>query len=324
MTPRETSLNLIKQIDRMISALTKDSRIVESRITAFILNLIDEANIETDGKKILRSSKNIQAKNKMRRELWGMIRSDRTKSLISGSLETFAGRYDKIYSINNKYLNSALKDYSPSVSQRDLLATAKQQTLDSMTFGQYKNVLLNPIDRLLTQHINQGRDLTALKKQLREDIAGIKVVNGEDVRLKEGYLTSHYRTQLISREALHRFSRNYQFAVSENIGAAGVPKFFSYQGGIIKTSRRVCRKRVDIKFFSEARAESLMKKNKKEWPEKIKDLTIWEQCGGWNCRHTWLRVSIFAVPVNILEEELKLKFIKQADFDKVMSIRNAE
>lgn len=319
--PIKSHKALLKQIDKMLKRLTKNTREVEEQIERRLQELIDKEDFDLEGKALKSTGTNLAAKNRIRQKLFKFLKQKSIRKLIEGSIEVFASGYDKIVNISNEYFEGNFEKFAPGPTQNELLRLAKAQTLESMTFGDYKKVLLRPVDRLLTDHITRGRDLTELKIQLKEDIAGTRVVKGKEKRLKEGYLMSHYRRQLVSREALHRFARNYEKIASDAISGGGVPKYFEYVGGLVKDSREECIRRVKKRYFSEKEIESLTKLTKKEWPEKIPDLTAFQQAGGWNCLHTWKRISIFAVPVRILRKDLEDGYITKEQFDKVMEIR---
>jgi len=93
--------------------------------------------------------------------------------------------------------------------------------------------------------------------------------------------------------------RSYTSAVSDEIGA----EWFKYSGDTIESTRQFCEVRHN-KFYYYKEIEGWADGN---WDGKIpgtNDKTIFSTAGGYNCRHSIIPVSIFAVPKKDIERNI--------------------
>lgn len=136
--------------------------------------------------------------------------------------------------------------------------------------------LASPITQAINSAIVGKRLFSELTRQLEVVIKGTKSLDGS--------VTRQY-AELI-RDTYHKTDRE----ASDQFGAALKFKWFSYEGGLIETSRKFCIKR-DGQVFNSVEAEkwrndpTLPRTTKERESGVITDYVPTRDLGRWNCRH---------------------------------------
>ena len=103
----------------------------------------------------------------------------------------------------------------------------------------------------------------------------------------------------IATDSLNQYSRNYDQAVTSDLGLEWV----WYSSGLKGTSRRYCKRRAGKYFHvKEMEASASLK-----WPGKIPNTNasnIQRYAGGYNCMHKYLPTVIEAVPDSVVARNI--------------------
>lgn len=134
----------------------------------------------------------------------------------------------------------------------------------------------NEVTNTISSAIGSRARLNALFEQLALTIKGTRNTDGAITRQYAELITDTY----------HRVDRQ----ASDDFGAALKFKWFSYEGGLIETSRRFCIDR-DGQVFNTVESErwrkdpTLPKTTKERESGVIVNYVPWIDMGRWNCRH---------------------------------------
>ena len=105
-------------------------------------------------------------------------------------------------------------------------------------------------------------------------------------------------TSQITRDALNQFSRNYNQAISVDLGM----QWYYYSGTVIEDTRSYCQQRAG-KYFHKNEVEQVPA----EWSGRISGTNssnIFINAGGFNCRHLWMPVLINVVPDSVVQRNI--------------------
>jgi len=293
---RRKSARLESIPDAFISAVERDQR----QILSGIIELF--AGLDTKSGKILMSEANLSAIE----SIGANLRAVMLESKYIESLTKFAKEFDIQGELNDTYFFKAFpKEFEVSAIADAVLQARKQQVIDLLIESPIDTEFILPIKEQLLNAVSSGASLTDTIKGIREFVAGTPE--------KDGKLLSY--SKQIAYDGFALADRSYTNAIADELDA----EWFYYSGGLLKTSRPFC-ERFNNKYFSKRQIENFgegLDETGKTLPEK--DLlgriegtnknSIFVTAGGYNCRHSWMPVSVFLVPKDVIRQNIELGYI---------------
>lgn len=258
-----------------------------------IIALVD--SLERDGGNIVISSDNL-----LKIEEIGI----KIKQALNGSdyieaVREFASEFDKQAEINIEYFKNTFPDFKESELASQILANSKKITVELLVSTENEFIL--PLKDVLNDAVVSGSSWGDTVKNIRTFVEGNKDLDGRLLR---------YSKQIAS-DALATSDRAFTMAVSEDLGA----EWFFYSGGEIGGTREFCHER-NGRYFHKKEVE---KWSHLDWPGKNKqtnERTIFILAGGYNCKHSIMPVSLYAVPISDIQRNIQNGNFIPSDFEK--------
>jgi hypothetical protein len=290
--------------DKYVNAVQES----QSEIFTGILSLLDQLERDSAGN-IIASASNLRTVDNI---------VDQTKLVLNGStyveaLNSFLQEFDKQAIINNSYFSKTF-----TINDRELaiqtLANAKRNASINLLGAPLDREFYEPIRITLTDSINASASL-------QETITAIRTITEGDEQVL-GKL-NRYASQIAS-DAFTQTDRAYTMALAEDVGA----KFYRYVGGLLTDSREFCVSRNakyyhknEIKLWVTSKGGGLSNPTPrgKSWQGRIRTTnssTIFIDCGGFNCKHSLLPVSILSVPKSVIDRNIQNGNFKPSEAEK--------
>ena len=280
-------------------------------IFADVLALLEQLERDENGI-ILPSQKNIDLLNTIRPQLQRIL----IQSEYAQAVKSFSDEFDKQADLNAELYSQSV-DYVESQITTNLINTAKRSAMESLIGGALDSAFYNPVIDIINNSISTGSGFVETVKALR-----LAIVGGEaNGTITDGKL-SRYVKQIAS-DAFAIADRTYNNQVSQELQL----EFYAYVGGIIDDTRDFCKVR-NGKYFHEKEVESWINgggdhagnpEPNVEWQGQYRgtnDGTIFNLCGGYNCKHTLMPVSITGVPIDVIQRNLSSGNIKLTEKQK--------
>lgn len=281
MTPDElgnnVELKIIKGVDTFKEGLEK----TQSNVYKRLLGLIKELATDNRGH-IKRTAKNITIIHRINRELGNTIITDTYKSRVGDYLKVFS----TIEATQKGYFGELMKEaFNPNTAylaelKRNALISTRELLLESGIDANFTR----PIKDILQRNVIGGASFSDMHEELRSFIIGNDEIDGQLLR---------YSRQVTS-DSLHTYAGSYQQAVGEELGL----EFVKYTGGAKDTTRDFCSQRIG-KYYHKSEVE---KWASLKWAGKMRGTTstsIFQNAGGYNCRHIIVFVSDEMVPESV-------------------------
>lgn len=241
--------------------------------------------LETDeAGNILTTNKNLKTLRTLRGDISKTILTPQYKK----DLNRYLGAFDELKDINDSYykqIASATLNANKNVF-KEVKNFSIEATRNSLTEAGLNNVIIEPVENILSQSVTTGGSITDLTEQLRLQILG----NESRLGSLERY------SKQITTDALNQFNANYNNTVSEDLGL----EFYYYNGAIKNDSRKYCVDRVrEGRYFHKKEVQDTASE---EWAGKISGTnksSIFVYRGGYNCGHQWLAVDTIVVPKSV-------------------------
>lgn len=255
--------------------LTRVDRIQKSALQTVIELL---GSLERDGDTIIRNASNLAKSAEITNALKGILTG---KEYLS-ALAEFASEFDKTKVANDKIFAKTFTDFTTNEVADLTLQQSKAYAVELLAGATAQTGFLLPLRGAIEQAVTSGASWQQTLKQMST------LINGDADVL--GKLEQHVKQ--VAWDALAVADRSYSFSVAEDLGA----EWFLYAGTEIQTTREFCQERVG-KYFRRAEIESWANL---DWAGKMQDTTnsttIFQNLGGWNCRHVLVPVSAAIVP----------------------------
>lgn len=201
------------------------------------------------------------------------------------AVEKLADEFDQQAALTDKYFDFAEPDFSVPPIADEIFLTRKADALNLLLGdGLGATVSANvsaPIKRELIDAVTTGASYTDTLRSLRNLIEGTPD--------RDGLLTRYSR--LIVSDTFAMTDRSYTATIGEELGY----EWFLYAGGIIDTTRPFCKEH-NGRYYHRNEIEGWAKQ---DWQGKMagtNEKTIFVTAGGYNCQHSIMPVSVFAVP----------------------------
>lgn len=266
----------VGRLETVPNALADGTKKAQKQIFADILDLLGE--LDRDNGKILMSKKNL-------------IKIDeiilKTKSVITGSdyvgtVRAFIKDFDE-----QAYLSKQMFDeMNVTITNKDLTAqmlkSAKKNAAELLLGTPIDTQFLQPIRGLLDDAVQAGASWSKTVQQIQTFAMGDDKIDGKLLR---------YSKQIAS-DAFATADRAYTNAVAEDNDF----EWYLYTGGLLEDSREFCIDR-NNKYFHYKEIEKWG--NISQWQGRMPNTdpqTIFINAGGFNCKHSLIPQSVFAVP----------------------------
>tara|TARA_R110001599_G_scaffold26223_6_gene92597 strand:+ start:4217 stop:5137 length:921 start_codon:yes stop_codon:yes gene_type:complete len=199
------------------------------------------------------------------------------------AVETLADQFDQQALLSDEYFKIIDPDYTVPTIANEVFLTRKASALELLLGdGVSANVSI-PIRRELMNAVTTGASYSDTLKSLRNLIEGTPD--------RDGVLSRYSR--LIVSDTFAMTDRSYTQTIADDVGY----DWFLYAGGLMKTTRQFCRDRNARYYHRNEVAE--WPQTAGEWNGKMygtNESTIFVTAGGYNCQHSIMPVSVFAVP----------------------------
>jgi len=197
------------------------------------------------------------------------------------AVEKLADQFDEQAFLSDQYFKIADPDFTVPTIANEVFLTRKASALELLLGdGVSANVSI-PIRRELMNAVTTGASYSDTLKSLRNLIEGTPD--------RDGVLSRWSR--LIVSDTFAMTDRSYTQTIADEVGY----NWFLYAGGLMKTTRPFC-KRHNGKYYHRNEIEGWAVD---DWQGKMygtNESTIFVTAGGYNCQHSIMPVSVFAVP----------------------------
>jgi hypothetical protein len=270
---RDRTKRLNAAPDRLLSSVAR----IQRGILGPILDQLDTLERDASGA-IIRSAANLTRAAEITQSLKAVL----TGKEYLQALAAFAGEFDASKRTNDAIFRKAFPEFQVSEMADLTLTTSKAAAVDLLAGATATTNFLLPLRGAIEQAVTSGADWRTTLREMT------KLINGDaDIH---GKLEQHVKQ--VAWDALAVADRSYSAAVSDDLGV----EWFLYAGTEIATTRPFCQERVG-KYYTRAMVESWADL---EWAGKMNEntnsATIFQNLGGWNCRHVLVPVSAASVP----------------------------
>lgn len=266
--------------DEFLNAIEKSQK----QLFPEVVELLSQLRVDAQGNIILDNSNlllSADLKEQLRQILLG--------SEYISAVREFAKQFDVQADLTNQLIRKSF-DFTDFDKATKLIQLSKRNASDILINSIGDDAFANAI----TEQVNIALSNNASFKETIKSIQELVIGNAEvDGKLEQ------YAKQ-VAHDQFAIADRSYTSAVSEEIGA----EWFKYSGDTIKSSRSFCQVRHN-KFYYYKEIQGWASGN---WDGKIPGTTpqtIFSTAGGYNCRHSIIPVSIFAVPKKDIERNLE-------------------
>lgn len=231
--------------------------------------------------------------------------ADKMKSVVLGSdyvkaVRDFVGEFDTQAAVTDKYFKAAFKEYSGSDVAKEILKVSKKNAVELLLGTPMDANFLMPVKGIIEDAVSSGASWSGTVKSIREFVEGNDQVDGKLLR---------YSKQ-ISSDAFATSDRAYTNAISDELEI----EWYFYTGGLLKDSREFCEEH-NNKYYHYKEVEAWASK---DWAGKMPNTnaqTIFITAGGFNCKHSIMPVSIFIVPKEDIERNIRNGNYKPTKFE---------
>lgn len=211
-----------------------------------------------------------------------------------------AGQFNTQMGLNDDYFRKAFPGFTESENAKFIVRRAQLNTVDLLINTSLDSDFINPVREAIELAVVNRAGFAETKEALSLLIKG-----GQDETGK----IEKYAGQ-IAHDSFAVADRSYTSEISEQMDV----EWFYYSGDIIDTSREFCVERHDQYFYyKEIEAWA-----KLDWAGKMKgtnESTIFSTAGGYWCGHSIMPVSIFSVPISVIQRNIASGYFKPSKFE---------
>lgn len=230
-----------------------------------------------------------------------LLKEALTRTEYLEAVAEFAKEFDSQAVVNDDLFRKAFPgEFTGSAVATQAVNIAKRNTVEALLDKEYDTRLIQPLRETIEAAVVNGAGFRETMESIREFIEGT-----ED---REGQLTRYSRVW--AHDAFAIADRSYTSIVSEEVDA----DWFFYSGDTIDTSREFCIERHN-QYFHWKEIESWFTGSpqpdrsweSKPWPGMIPGTdadTFYSYAGGYNCLHSVIPVSLYAVPLDVVRRNI--------------------
>lgn len=224
----------------------------------------------------------------------------------------FAQEFDNQKGAADKYFKAVFEGFTPEKIDAKIMERSKEAATELLSGGTPKTQFLQGLKGELDKAISTNSSWRDTVRNLRTIALG-----RSDVGVNDRYVTPtdgkllRYAKQIAS-DSISIGDRSYTYAVAQSLDA----EWFLYFGDELPTSRAFCLERYG-KYFHKKEIELWAHL---DWQGKMKDSTnestIFINCGGWNCQHSLLPVTIDQVPMDVIMRVIQAGMFEPSAFER--------
>lgn len=264
--------------DEVMVKIKKLQERLQSEVVDFYME-----KLEVSGGNIVYNERNRVALGKMINTLKGEFDLNGTTE-YDAIIEKFALEMNEQARISLKIIDDTFKDLPPDY--KSYFSFIKGEAIKNFELGNIEAGFIEPIRQTLSSSIAQGSKFTDTVKALRTLTLG-----GEfDGRQVDGKLYNYMKTY--ARTSFADVDRGFTTHLAIELDV----QWYFYDGGTVKDSREFCVERVG-KYWHIKEIEAWAKEDWSGKRQGTNTKNILMYLGGWNCMHTLVPVSEFAVPM---------------------------
>lgn len=213
----------------------------------------------------------------------------------------FAGEFDKQANLNEKLFSEAFpSEFAGSKVADQIVRVAKRQAVELLIDSEYSTKIVAPLRTTIEQAVVNGAGYKDTLTAIREFVEGTPEKDGALLRYSRTYAHDLYSVS----------DASYTSVVSDELDA----EWFFYSGDEIDTTRPFCGERhneyfyykeIESWFTSDPQPSKLSEHY--PWSGMIpgtNESNIYSYRGGYGCRHSILPVSLYAVPLPVVERNI--------------------
>jgi hypothetical protein len=282
--------DLLKYVDQSINDFVSGLPSIQQKVYDKLLLLLKDLDVDSGGL-IKNSLKNILAIGKIKKEIENIILNKSYTASVGELLST----YSVVADIQDSYFSKLTTDFSPKKVFDQVRKQAVSETADALTESGINANIVDPLRNIIRTNVTSGGSYAELTKQLRNTVLG----DSES----EGLIESYAKTYVT--DAVNTYSRQYGQIITDDLGL----DWFDFSGSILKTSRPICLKMHEKRYFHRSQFKDLIKGivwgektpiGKNGFPLGMKEGTTEQNyqtlCNGWQCGHQLIPIHESAVP----------------------------
>jgi hypothetical protein len=291
--------NVLNEIQSTIDKFNTSIPAIQQQVFDEIVNI--SKDLETDGKNIKTSVKNLKLLARIKTKIEKIIYSKEYEQ----KLKEYLKAYNTISKLQNEYFKEIDSKYQPKAITAEIKAQSVQSTIESLGRAGIANNVSEKIINNIRNNITSGASFTQFNKSLRELVL--------DTDSGKGLLVRY--TKQISTDAINQYSANYTQVATADLDL----EWYQYTGTLIETSRCFCEALVKKRYIHKSELPKIVKGEFKEFEDmdcELNENTGLPQGmiagttasnfavyrGGYNCGHQLIAVSSASVPKSYLQK----------------------
>ncbi len=268
---REKTFRLTRVPDEFLTAVEKATK----ELYPDVIDLLNQLEVDAQGN-IIFNNTNLQLTAELKEQLKDIL----LQSDYVSAVKEFAKQFDQQAKITNQLLRKGFDNVETELANQ-LNKISKKNTADILINSIGDEAFADAVSEQIELAVSNNASFKDTIKAVRDVVTGNDEIDGK---------LQQYAKQ-VAHDQFAIADRSYTSAMADEIGA----EWFKYSGDTIESTREFCRERHN-RFFYYKEIEEWADE---EWQGKIdgtNEKTIYSTAGGYNCRHSIIPVSIFAVP----------------------------
>jgi len=269
----------------------------EPKLLAKINSLMGKLEIKND--RIKPTAGNLKIVNSILGEIKRFMKSTQYTNIV----KTFGGEFNKQAQLTKSLFEEEIGEFKSNPSSRTVFENSRDASIALLLGDSLARPLFSPIRALLENSVSQNGLLSDLFENM-----SILITGNDD---RKGTLSSYTSRENNIRD---QFSTSDREFTQQSANLQGVVWYF-YTGGKVKDTRKFCDAR-DGKYFHKSEIELWVTSEQRgagnpdpssKWQGQrplTSKTTIFSFCGGYNCNHSLMPVSIFKVPKSVIQRNI--------------------
>lgn len=276
-----------KAIEQFVSGLPEMNKTLFNQV----IGTLKDLSLDADG-----LIKPTVANLKLITKVQAQLESIGDNPIYQRKVASLNGTINQIADSKTAYFADAFSEFTdppPAVAQ--MRKTALNSAQNSLTGAGMNSYVVDEATGLVERAITSGSSFHELVNNLEVQMLGNENVDPRMVSYSKQVMT----------DTLSGFTRDYNNLVVKDLGL----EWYMYVGALVKTSRPLCEEAVKKKYFHQselpALARGLIDGKKVSTQGMMPDTNgtnIISRCGGYNCNHELIPISVDAVPKKLRKE----------------------
>lgn len=212
----------------------------------------------------------------------------KTRKVVLGSdyvdsVQSFVNEFDSQAKINDSFFKKMDVTITEEALTNQMVISAKKNSAELLLGTPMDAQFLQPIKTLLDDAVSSGASWSKTVANIQTFVIGNEEVDGRLLRYSKQIASDSFATA----------DRAYTNVVADDAGF----EWYLYTGGIIQDTREFCAQR-NNNYYHYKEVEKWGTLN--DWSGRMPNTdsqTIFITCGGFNCKHSLIPTSVFAVPI---------------------------